>query len=154
MVLLCLYTGGHTQITSMQALLLARGPPPDIAQIPEELQPNLITAAVAMGLQHAPVIEPGSDRLAHRWAWSIHVWPLALQCIVEELPQSLLSKAGHLPFSQSRKACSSALRCQGQSINAAACHLSATPHQCVRLSIPLTYLNITQCHAEMWVWLS
>ena len=56
-----------TQITSLQALQLVDGLPPDIAQIPQELQPNLITAAVVMGLQHAPVIEPGSDRLAHRW---------------------------------------------------------------------------------------
>ena len=60
-----------THSPSPQALPLVDGRPPDVAQIPQELQPNLITAAVAMGLQHAPVIEPGSDRLAHRWGCCI-----------------------------------------------------------------------------------
>ena len=65
-----------TQIASLQALPLVDGRPPDVAQIPQELQPNLITAAVAMGLQHAPVIKSGSDRLAYRWGWSISVCPM------------------------------------------------------------------------------
>ena len=118
-----------TQVTSLQALPLVDSCPPDIVQMPQELQPNLITAAVAMGLQHAPVIEPGSDRLAHRWACSITMWQcfalrawLAASCFP-------LSKAVHLPFKQSRKACSSALPCCEQSMTAAACRPSATSHQ-------------------------
>ena len=69
-VLLCpsLHSDPPPLMTSLQALPLVDSRPPDVAQIPQELQPNLITAAVAMGLQHAPVIQPGSDRLAHRWA--------------------------------------------------------------------------------------
>ena len=38
----------------------------DLAQVPEELQGNLFTAAVAAGLQVAPNIKPGSDRMKHR----------------------------------------------------------------------------------------
>ena len=66
------------------------GRPPDVAQIPQELQPNLITAAVAMGLQHAPVIEPGSDRLAHRWAcFILRVGLLCAACLqADSLPLS------------------------------------------------------------------
>ena len=140
-----------TQITSLQALPLVDGCPPDIAQIPQELQPNLITAAVAMGLQHAPVIEPGSGRLAHRWAWSINVWPLVLQCLLDGLPHFPSSKVVHLPLSPSREGCSSALPRHEQSVDGAVCHPSTTPHQCV---LPLKCLNTTHCHAGMWLWLS
>ena len=89
------------QITSLQALPLVDGRPPDVADIPQELQPNLITAAVAMGLQHAPVIEPGSDRLAHRWAWYINVWSLALQC-TSKTPPLPVEQSCSFAFIQSR----------------------------------------------------
>ena len=38
----------------------------DLAQVPEELQGNLFTAAVAAGLRVVPHIKPGSDRMKHR----------------------------------------------------------------------------------------
>ena len=37
-----------------------------LAQVPEELQGNLFTAAVAGGLRVVPHIKPGSDRMRHR----------------------------------------------------------------------------------------
>ena len=45
---------------------LAEGCSLDLAQVPEELQGNLFTAAVAAGLLVVPHIEAGSDRMAHR----------------------------------------------------------------------------------------
>ena len=45
---------------------LAEGRTLDLAQVPEELQGNLFTAAVAAGLRAVPHIKPGSDRRAHR----------------------------------------------------------------------------------------
>ena len=83
-----------TTITSPQALPLVDGRPPDVALIPQELQPNLFTAAVAMGLQHAPVMELGSDRLAHRWSWYINVWAICfamLDCRASQLLAKLFN---------------------------------------------------------------
>ena len=37
-----------------------------LAQVPEELQGNLFTAAVAAGLRVLPHIKPGAHRMAHR----------------------------------------------------------------------------------------
>ena len=45
---------------------LAWGRSLDLAQVPEELQGNLLTAAVAAGLRVVPHIKPESDRMAHR----------------------------------------------------------------------------------------
>ena len=45
---------------------LAEGRNLDLAQVPEELQGNLFTAAVATGMHFVPHIKPGTDRMAHR----------------------------------------------------------------------------------------
>ena len=45
---------------------LAEGRGVDLAQVPEELQGNLCTAAVAAGMRAVPHIKPGSHRVAHR----------------------------------------------------------------------------------------
>ena len=45
---------------------LAKGGHLDLAQVPMELQGNLLTAAVAAGMRVVPHVKPGSDRMAHR----------------------------------------------------------------------------------------
>ena len=47
---------------------LAEGRNLDLAQVPEELQGNLFTAAVAVGMRVVPHIKHGSSRLKHRRA--------------------------------------------------------------------------------------
>ena len=55
---------GGSRLQHLKGLGWGRGL--DLAQVPEALQGNLFTAAVAAGLQVVPHIKPGSDRMAHR----------------------------------------------------------------------------------------
>ncbi len=45
---------------------LADGRNLDLAQVPDELQGNLFTAAVAAGMRVVPHIKPGTYRMVHR----------------------------------------------------------------------------------------